>query len=199
MGIPLVQGVFGNEGVLYITTYLAVFSLFGWSHGVMLMRDAADVKGFIKSLKNPTIIAAVIGLVCYLTEIRLPKIPADTLNFIASLNTPVSMFIAGATIAESNILKIIKNKSILWNNFLKLLAVPVIMMFVFRLFPVPSEMEYSTVLIAVGCPSAALGTMLAIEYKKNAVYSAEIFAVSTLLSVITLPIVVVLSQYIFNL
>jgi len=198
MGIPLVQGVFGAEGVLYVTTYLAVFSIFGWSHGVMMMREEKDFSGFLKAIKNPTIIAAILGLICYLTEIRLPKIPADTLNFVADLNTPVAMFIAGATIAESNITKIIKNKSILWNCFLKLLALPVIIMIVFRFLPVPSSMVYSTVLIATACPSASLGTMLAIEYKKNAVYCAEIFAVSTLLSIITLPVIVILSQYLYS-
>lgn len=198
MGIPLVQGVFGNEGVLYVTTYLAVFNLAVWSHGVMMMKGEMSLSGFFKSIKSPTIISVILGITFYLTGIRLPKVPADALNYIAGLNTPIAMIIAGATIASSNIIKIIKNASILKITFIKLLVLPVIVMLLLRLLPVPSPMVFSTIMIATGCPTATIGTMFALEYKKNAVYAAEIFAVTTLLSVVSLPIVVMLSQFVYN-
>ncbi len=199
VGIPLVSGIFGSEGVFYVTSYITMFNLFVWSLGVMDIRGEKSIKEFLKSLLSPTILAVVAGLIFFAFGIMLPSVPAEALNYISSLNTPLAMFIAGATVADSDIFRAIRNPSVLWSCFGKLVLLPVVMMFLFKLFPVPSEVVFITVVIATACPTATIGTLFALEYGKNAVYAAEVFALSTLLSGVTMPLVVVLSQWVFNL
>ena len=199
IGIPLVSGIFGNEGVFYVTSYITMFNIFVWSLGVMQIKGEKSAADFLKSLLSPTILAVVLGLVFFAFGIMLPPVPAEALNYISSLNTPLAMFIAGATVADSDMARSVRNPSVLWSCFCKLIVLPVIIMFVFKLIPVPSEVVFITIVIATACPTATIGTLFALEYGKNAVYASEIFALSTLLSGITMPIMVVLSQYVFAL
>jgi len=197
MGIPLINGIFGAEGVFYVTAYITMFNLFVWSHGVMLMKDEMSVKGLLNAIKSPTIIAVFVGLICYFADIKIPKIPSEALNYIASMNTPLAMLVAGATMADSKLTEAVRKPSVLYDCFLKLLVLPVIVMFIFKIFPITSEVVYTTIIIATACPTATVLTLFALNFDKNATYGAEIFAVSTLLSGITIPLIVVLSKMIY--
>ena len=103
MCIPLINGIYGSEGVLYLTAYLTFFNVLIWTHGLMTMKGERDFSSLVKALVSPSVIAVVVGLICYLTNIRLPKVPATALQYIADMNTPIAMVIAGATAAQTNV------------------------------------------------------------------------------------------------
>lgn len=192
MGIPLVQGIFGAEGILYITASITAFNVFAWTHGIMMMKEEVSFKGLVNAIKSPSVIAVFVGFVCYITNIRLPEIFDSALRHVSNINTPLAMIVAGATIAQTNILKALKKTRILYISSLKLLIFPVLMIFIYMLFkPVPTVLI--SIAIATGCPTGATGTLFAVSYNKNASYSAEIFAITTVLSAITLPVIVILS------
>lgn len=109
MCIPLINGIYGSEGVLYLTAYLTFFNVLIWTHGLMTMKGERDFSSLVKALISPSVIAVVVGLICYLTNIRLPKVPATALQYIADMNTPIAMVIAGATAAQTNVLKALQN------------------------------------------------------------------------------------------
>lgn len=198
IGIPLINGVFGEEGVLYVTAYITFFNLLVWTHGVMIMKNEISMSGLINAFKSPTIISVFVGILFYVFHIRIPRIPAEALDYIASLNTPLAMLIAGATMAESDLAGAIRKPSVLYSCFLKLLALPVIVMLFFKLLPVPGVTVFTTIIIATACPTATIGTLFALRHGKNAVYASEVFALSTLLSGITIPIIVLLSMYVYG-
>jgi len=193
MGIPLIQGVYGSEGVLYVTAYITIFNLLVWTHGVMIMKNDMSLKGLVKAIKSPSVIAILLGLICYVTNIRLPEIPATALRHISNVNTPLAMIVAGATIAQTNVLKALRKPRVLYCCFLKLLLIPVILIPIYRLFGF-SETVFVTLAIATGCPTATTGTLFAVSYDKNAAYSSEIFALTTILSAITLPLMVIFAN-----
>lgn len=195
MGIPLIEGVFGTEGVLYATTYLTVFNLFVWTHGLLMMKNEFSIKGFLNVLKSPSIIAICIGLICYLAKIRIPEIFAKPLNYIGSMNTPLAMVTAGITIAQTNIKSIIKNVNILKISLLRLFVFPVVAIVILSFLPVPDEVFMSSML-AAACPTAAIGTLFAVQYDKNAVYASEIFSVTTILSAISMPLMILCMEFI---
>ena len=87
----------------------------------------------------------------------------------------------------------------MWPVFIKLVVVPVVVVLVFKLLPVPTDTVFTTNVIAAACPTATIGTMFALRHGKNAIMASEIFAISTLLSAISLPLSAVFSNYIFNL
>ena len=65
MGLPLIEGLLGSEGVFFMTAYITVFNLFVWSHGVMLMSGrASSFAKTMKSLIQPSMIAIFVSLIC---------------------------------------------------------------------------------------------------------------------------------------
>ena len=105
MGIPLVKNIYGDEGVLYLTAYVTIFNLLVWTHGYILMKGERDFSSLKKALFSPSVIATIVGFVFYYTNIRLPEVPARSMQLISDMNTPLAMLIAGATVAQTSILK----------------------------------------------------------------------------------------------
>lgn len=68
MCIPLINGIYGSEGVLYLTAYLTFFNVLIWTHGLMTMKGERDFSSLVKALISPSVIAVVVGLICYLTN-----------------------------------------------------------------------------------------------------------------------------------
>lgn len=189
MGIPLVNALFGSEGIFYLTAFLTVFNLVVWTHGIILISGERNLKNIVKVFYSPVIISIVLGIIMFFAQIRLPDIITDSLNFISNLNTPLAMIVSGVTIADTKILKLLKKPGIYYVSFLKLILLPLILIAVFSLFNVNEQIRI-TVLVAASAPAAAMCTLQCIRYEKNCLYASEIFAASTILSVVTLPIIV---------
>ncbi|MBR1556027.1 MAG: AEC family transporter [Oscillospiraceae bacterium] len=193
MGIPLVMAMFGYDGVFYLTAFLTVFNALVWSHGVMQMSGEKSLKSLIKVLRSPAIIAIVIGMVLFFLQIELPSVVAETFEEIGSLNTPLAMIVAGATIIQTDLLKVFKKPRIFYLCFLKLLLIPILTILAFRLFPFDKTVEM-TVLAAIAAPSAAICTMQCLNYNRNAAYASEIFGVTTLFSIGTMPLMMIIYE-----
>ncbi len=193
MGIPLIEAVYGTDGIFYLTAYIAVFNLLSWTHGVMTMTGKMSLKSAVNALKAPAVIATGLGAVFFFLRISLPGIIMQPLNYIASLNTPLAMLISGMTIARSDIGKALKKPGIYFVCLFKLLLGP--LLFVLMLAPFDFEpIIRDTVIISTACPTATLTVMFAARYGKNTVYASELFAVSTIISAATLPLVLAFSS-----
>lgn len=188
MGIPLVNGIFGADGVFYITAYITIFNLFIWTHGILMMIGKQSFRDAVNAMKTPTIGAILAGLICYLLQIRIPEVIREPLAAIGDMNTPVAMLVAGASLASSNLFQMLKKKRIYLICFLRLLLIPLVCMVVLNLFRLDPVVT-TTVVLASACPAASTGTMFALRYQKDAVYAAEMFGVTTALSIITIPFV----------
>ncbi|MCR5121294.1 MAG: AEC family transporter [Ruminococcus sp.] len=188
IGIPLIRGIYGDEGVLYLTAYITLFNILVWTHGLMTMKESRDMKSFVKALRSPSVIAVFIGLICYVTRLRLPDILDTSLRYISDMNTPLAMLIAGSAASQTNFVKALKNPGLYLVAGLKLLALPMVSFLVLMLFGAP-HIVLIVVTIASACPVATTGTMFAIQFDKNPERCSEFFAVTTLLSGLTLPIV----------
>ena len=193
IGIPLIRGIYGAEGVLYLTAYITLFNILIWTHGLMTMKGSKDMKSFLNSLKAPSVVAVFIGLIFYLLQIRLPDFLHTSLQYVSDMNTPLAMLIAGSAAAQTNVVKALKNNGLYIVAALKLVALPLAAMALLHFIPAP-HMVQMVVLIASACPVATTGTMFAIQYDKNPERCSEFFAVTTLLSGLTLPVVTMLGE-----
>ena len=193
MGIPLVQAMFQSEGVFYLTAYLTMFNALVWSHGVMQMSGERSLKSLGKILRSPAIIAIILGMILFFGRIMLPNVIAETFEMIGSLNSPLAMIVAGATIIQTNLPEVVKKPRIFYVCLLKLLVIPVLTIFALTVISADTTVEM-TVTAATAAPSAAICTMQCLNYKKNASYASEIFAVTTLFSVATMPLMMVIYE-----
>ncbi len=196
MGIPLVNGIFGTEGVFYVTASITMFNIFLWTHGVIMMSGSSELnfKALMKKLMSPSIIAIVIGLICFLFQLMVPKVVKDAFTHIANMNTPFAMLIAGVTIGRTDLRKLLKKFRVFYVTFIKLILIPVLLLLVYSRFPM-NDIVFTTAVIMAAAPSATTGILFSIKYGKNSVLSAEIFTVTTLLCVLTIPLMVRLAGF----
>lgn len=192
IGIPLISGVLGDKGVFYMTAYITVFNVLLWTHGVLLMGDSEGLKGAWKNFLSPAIIAVMVGIILFLFQFRLPQFIENPLEMIASMNTPLGMIVAGANLAQGNILKSLKNKRFYYLSFIKLIVYPLAGLVILWLLPLDFEVAF-TVFIAVACPAGASVIMFAQRYDRDAYYASEIFVITTLLSAVTLPLLSIIA------
>lgn len=198
MGIPLVNALFGSEGVFYLTAFLTVFNLVIWTHGVITISGEKDFKQVIKVFYSPTIIAIALGIITFFLKIKLPAVPTSALQFIANINTPMAMIVSGVTISSTKIGELLKNARIYYVCLVKLLIIPLVVALIMMPFSI-DEMVRMTIVVTVAAPPAAMCTLFCLKYNKNSVYASEIFAAGTILSVVTLPVVVNLTEKLTNL
>lgn len=197
MGIPLVKSMFDYEGVFYLTAFLTVFNALVWSHGVMQMSGEKSLKSLGKVLRSPAIIAIVLGMLFFFVQIPVPEILAETMETIGSLNTPLAMIVAGATIIQTDLLHVFRKPRVFYICFIKLLLIPMLVTGIFMLFPFDRVIEM-TVLAAMSAPSAAICTMQCLNYHRNATYASELFGVTTLFSVATMPLMMIMYELSFK-
>ncbi len=192
MGIPLIQALFGSIGVFYLTAYLTVFNFMIWTHGIILLSGEKDFKKVLKVLYSPVILSIVVGIIMFFLQIKLPSVMSKALEFVADLNTPLAMIVSGVTMADADIISLIKKKRIYYTSFLKLVLFPALIVIVFAL-PIFSGVDSdvrTSIIIAASAPSAAMCTLQCIRIGKDSLYASEIFAFTTVFSIISLPLVV---------
>jgi predicted permease len=187
IGIPLINSLFGSEGVFYLTAYLTVFNVLIWTHGVVLMTGKKDMKAILKTLISPTFIAIIAGLVLFLLNVRIPEVLYRSMDYVASMNTPLAMIIAGATMAQSQLKKVLLKGRIYLVVLMKQLVIPAILVLLFHKLPI-DNMILTTTVIAAGCPVAATGMLFALRFNKNHLYASELYSISTVTSLVTIPI-----------
>ena len=193
IGIPLVQSILGNEGVLYLTAYMTVFNIFSWTHGMMVMTGNFSPKELLKGLLSPMILSSLLGLLLFFAEIRIPALLADSMNYVASMNTPLAMMIAGISVAQTDLFGMLKNKKMYLISLLKLLVLPAIVLIGLAAAHLPSTVA-CTILVAAACPVAATGTAFALRFQKNYRYASELYAFTTIASLVTIPLLMFVAE-----
>jgi malate permease and related proteins len=189
MGFPLAESVFGQEGVIYTSIFNMFYNLFIWTYGVMIFTDIKDLKETKKVFKNPGIIAVFIGLFIMIFSIKIPVILLDTMKMVGGLTTPISMLIIGSLLATADFKKALKDMSIYYGSFIKLLLIPVILAAVAALFNEKS-MVIKVFILLQAMPAGAMTSIFAENFNKEKEYSALIVSFSTLLSIITIPLII---------
>lgn len=203
MAIPLMNALFGAIGVFYCNTYLTVFNFIIWTYGIKLMNHKSEESGKktmkerLKPFLTPTMISIVVGLIMYFFRIKLPSPVAKTTEYLASMNTPLAMLVSGVYIAQSNLLSAIKKLRVYYVAVFKCFLVPLLVMGIFNLFPL-DNMLLTTILISTSCPTAATTMLFASKFERDVETASNIFTITTLMSIISLPLVILVAQsYVF--
>ncbi|MBE6786847.1 MAG: AEC family transporter [Ruminococcaceae bacterium] len=197
MSIPLLQAVLGDDGVFYGATYIAVFQIVIWSYGLFLMGDGVKSITPKKVIFSPGIIGFSIAFIIFVTQIPIPSIIREPINYMASLNTPLPMIVIGYHLANSNILNGLKDIRVLFAIIIKLCLFPVIAVFGFRLFGITGTMPLA-ITTCISAPTAALCTMFASKFERDTSLSVTLVSLSTLLSVISMPLIASLAEKFLN-
>lgn len=194
MGFPLIQALFGAEGMLYASAFVTMFNVIVWSIGYAMMSGEVQPKQVIKSVgKNPVTYAVVLGLVLYLGRISVPVVVKEPLSLVGSMTTPLSMLIIGVMIAGSEIKSILGNKEVWFTVVVRLVVIPAITFGLFYLLGIGGIVG-SVILIQAACPTAATTSVLAIQCNHDETVGAGTVVLSTVCSIVTLTVFAMLLQ-----
>ena len=191
MGYPVLLDVFGQEAVFYASLIHMAFNFFVYTYAIMYLTkgDDSEFKLNFKQLLTPGIILIFVGIFIYLFDIQLPSVLMDTINSVGSLTAPLSMMMIGSSLAVYPI----KDSFTDWRSyvfaFVRLMIVPFVTMIMCRLLHIDAYYANITI-ITNAMPVGSMVLMLATQYNANVKIVTRNIVVSTLLSVITIPIVV---------
>lgn len=191
MGYPVLLDVFGQEAVFYASLIHMAFNFFVYTYAIMCLTkgDDSEFKLNFKQLLTPGIILIFVGIFIYLFDIQLPSVLMDTINSVGSLTAPLSMMMIGSSLAVYPI----KDSFTDWRSyvfaFVRLMIVPFVTMIMCRLLHIDAYYANITI-ITNAMPVGSMVLMLATQYNANVKIVTRNIVVSTLLSVITIPIVV---------
>lgn len=199
MGIPLIESAFGSEGVFYLTGYITVFNIMLWTHGQISMRgqSGSALKSLLKALRSPAVLATAAGLVFFFTGFRLPAVVQQPLNYLGAMNTPIAMIVSGCAIAQAGLSRGFKNPRVYFVQSFKLIIVPIVLAAAFAPLALlgVQPLVINTVLLAAAAPTASATIMFAYKFGRDAEYAGGHFALSTLASVVTMPIILLASNF----
>ena len=191
MGYPVLLDVFGQEAVFYASLIHMAFNFFVYTYAIICLTkgDDSEFKLNFKQLLTPGIILIFVGVFIYLFDIQLPSVLMDTINSVGSLTAPLSMMMIGSSLAVYPI----KDSFTDWRSyvfaFVRLMIVPFVTMIMCRLLHIDAYYANITI-ITNAMPVGSMVLMLATQYNANVKIVTRNIVVSTLLSVITIPIVV---------
>ena len=102
MGFPLIEALFGVEGLLYASIFNTFFNILLWTAGVALLAPGSRGRGSLRQLlTKPALLAVAVGLALYLGQVPVPDLLAQPIGLLGGMNTPLSMLITGIIIATA--------------------------------------------------------------------------------------------------
>lgn len=193
VGIPLIQGILGDEYVFYVTMTMVAGTITFWTYGVYLMSGDKGEVSIKKILLNPNFIAVVIGVILFFAPIQLPYVVEKVLAGMANMNTGLGMVILGATLGASNIGLMVTDTRLYKAIVLRLVVVPLVCIPILMLMPAPFEVRMVMMIIAAA-PAASATSMLALKYGADYSYGTGLSIGTTIVSMITMPLVLGLAM-----
>lgn len=196
LGNPIAEGLYGSLGLLYASLYLIPQRIVMWSAGVSYFTEATDRKEVVKKvLKHPCIVAVELGIVLMLTGLKLPVFLDKSISSLGGCTTAITMLYIGTVLAEVG-LKGAVSKMLLLFSALRLVGLPLLTMLFCRLLHVEGVAAGVAVVLAA-MPAGSTTAILAAQYDGDEAFATRCVVLTTLLSMVLLPVWCIILQTCF--
>lgn len=205
LGIPLMESLYPKNGAFVASFFVVCFNILLWIIGLgIIARQRDDIKmTFKKIILNKGTVPSFIGYALFLIPAFIPSfdIPSflsESVSYVSALCTPISMMIIGALLAHSKLSAMFRSPKVYYLCLFKLLVFPLIFCFLMKIL---GFSEFYIVFVAAisAMPAASSTSMFAELYDTAPEYSAQCVGVSTLISIATMPCMILLAQQISKL
>ena len=184
-GLPIIQLVFGSQGVFYTSFLLIPVRVLMWTLGVSLFVKQKGKDRWKTLLINPSLLVVFVGLFILLTPFKLPAVASTAITNIGNMTGPLSMMIIGASLADMNVREAMDKDAFLLSA-VRLLGIPVLGMIILRALGVDTMLwQVQATLLAM--PAASNTAILAEMYGRDHSFAAKCVFITTVLSLITVP------------
>ena len=189
MGIPVANAVLGKEAILYISIFMAIFNISIFSYGIILLGGTGGGKLQFKKMINPGTVSAVAAVLLYLGSISIPTLLLEPITAMGNTTTPLAMMVIGASLANGKVRDLFTEKSIILFTVLRLLGLPLLAWVVCQILGVQDRLLAGALILISGMPVASNTVMLCTELNRDGDYIAKGLLISTLASVVTIPLI----------
>lgn len=196
-GIPLIIAVMGTDSVFYIAPFIACLNILQWTYGVSVLKNERIKIQFDKIIKSPFIISFMIGIVLFLSQIPVPNIIETVISTSADLNTPIAMIVSGIYLAKANIKSMFTQIDFYKISIVRLLLIPALSLLLLYFIPNTYIEVKISLFLATACPVGSNVAVYAQLHGKNYIYAVQTVVLSTLLSMATIPLWVLIIQYLW--
>lgn len=203
MGFPVLSSIFPEQSgtaILLGACFQVWFNLFTWTIGVRLYRSEGSLR-LRRLFFNPGTIAVLIGMLLFLTGARgiLPSFIPNTLQMLSNLVTPLSMIVVGISLSKIRLRDLFCDRSLIWACALRQIITPAFFFAVYFLLRtlgiyIPDTLVISVPFILICMPAATTTAMMAQQFGGDAIYASTGVTLSTLTSVVTIPLMSLLLQ-----
>lgn len=190
MGIPLTYAFFGEVAMLYAILYNIVFNLLIFSLGMWLI-GGNQTKVSLSLFFSPLMVSSFLALFFFLFDIQFPTVLHRSIHLLGSITTPAAMLLIGAMLAEMNFKVMFQGFWMYFMVFMRLLLLPFAVYLTLRPFSL-DPLLLQVIMLMSATPVAISIAMFAINYNKEQELVAKSIFLSTLLSVFTMPLILML-------
>ncbi len=192
LNFPLIAAILGDEWVIYGSAYVFVHTILYWTVCVSMV-SGQSVRNWKKILLNNNIVSIFIAILIMITGLPIPRILNTTINSVAAMIGPLSMILVGIILGGIDLRRALLNKRVYLVAFLKLIAVPALILLLMRLCRLPElvvngDKIVYILFLAVIAPTGVLVTQIAQLYHQDAEYASAINVVTTLFCIVTMPL-----------
>lgn len=197
IGIPLVQMTLGEEAVFYVASFVAILNILQWTYGVFIMTGDKTQISLKKITTNPIAVSLLIGLLLFFLPVRLPGIVTGVIGTLASMNGPLAMIVLGAYLAQIPLKELFTDRLTYLCAAVRLLLVPLLTMLCLFLIPDGFGTVRLAVMLAAAAPVGSNVAIFAQVYGKEYTDAVKDVCLSTVLSIVTMPVVIGLANSIW--
>jgi len=190
MGYPVITAVFGDSALIFASMVNISFNILAYSLGVRVIDpNQRNTKyAWRRIFVTPIMIATVLGLICFVTSFSLPTPVTNGVQYVANLTTPLSMLLLGAILGKSDIKGLFAGWKVYVVLLIRHFILPLIALVLCRLF-IHNQMALGVVVVLCAMPVASVTAIFAQKYNAGAEQAARIVFISTVLSLITVPVI----------
>lgn len=193
LALPLAKSVIGNEGVFYCSVYVAVFNMVAFTIGIYEISGHEAKIDLKKLVLNPGSMAVIIGLPLFFLQPKIPYFISYPMELVGNCNSPLAMIVFGTFLANSSFKSMFSKKEIYFVSLIRLVVIPLCMLGVFYIFGVRGQLLVA-MLISASAPTATNTAMYAAKYENDTALGSELAAQSSVLSIVTMPVIVALAS-----
>lgn len=187
MGFPVIAALFGTVALLYASLFLIPFNVLIYTYGISVMKG--EKTGFqLRKILNVGVVSCVITLFIYLAKLPIPIVIENAVDSVSGLAAPLSMMIIGDSLTKVNLKKLFCNARMLVFSGIKLLMIPLVGVSVIKLLGL-NPMLTGVCMVMLSTPVGSMNAMLAQQYGGDYELASQGVTITTLLAVITMPLV----------
>lgn len=194
MGFPLVAAVQGSEAIFYAAGFVALLNALQWTYGQSLISGDPSYRSPKAILKNPLVLSLLLGMLIFCFELPVPAIASDLLAALAALNAPLAMVILGVYLAQTDARTLFNDPHLYVVAAARLMLIPLLTAWMLKLLPAQYAAITTTLVIVAAAPIGSNVAVYAQKLGKDYAYAVRGVCLSTLLSAITMPLLMLFAN-----